>query len=217
MATNGVLGSWDAATGTLGRSCAAGEPALRILARSSQGRKGDALRKCRFGVACTLDNFTARINHGIDWILSGEEAASAMADFWKSIDTVIVGRKTYELTLKSGKPWPSFPGVKNYVCSRTLRESPDNHVQIISEDAAGFVRKLKSERGKDIFVMGGGELAKSLLEANVIDEIRLSIHPILLGSGIPLFLPMNHQIDLELSESKIFKNGCVCVTYRVRR
>src|SRR5207247_7629150 len=139
-----------------------------------------------------------------------------MTEFWKKIDTVVMGRKTYEPTLKSGKPWPSYPGVKNYVFSRTLRESPDKSVQIISEDAAKFMRKLKREKGKDILVMGGGELAKSLFEANVIDEIGLSIPPVLLGSGIPLFLPMKRQIDLELLERKTFKNGCVLVTYRVK-
>ncbi|HKM89291.1 MAG TPA: dihydrofolate reductase family protein [Candidatus Acidoferrales bacterium] len=174
------------------------------------------MRKSRLGVACTLDGYIARKDHGVDWILSGEEATAAMTDLWKTIDTVIAGRKTYELVLTSGKPWPSFPGVKNYVCSRTLRETADQHVQIISENVAEFGSQLKSEKGKDIFVMGGGELAKSLLEANVIDEIRLSIHPLLLGSGIPLVLSMNSQVDLELLESKIFKNGCVCVTYRVK-
>jgi dihydrofolate reductase len=174
------------------------------------------LRKVTFGVANSLDNYIARKDQGVDWILWGEEAASGMTEFWKKIDTVVMGRKTYEPTLKSGKSWPSYPGVRNYVFSRTLRESPDKDVQIISEDAAEFVRKLKGESGKDTLVMGGGELAMSLFEANLIDEIGLSIHPMLLGSGIPLFLPMERQIDLELLECKSFKNGCVLVTYRVK-
>jgi len=175
------------------------------------------LRKARFGVACSLDGYIARKDDGIDWIRSGEEAAAAMTELWKSIDAIVVGRKTYELARKIGKLWPSFPGLKNYLCSRTLRDIPDKHVQIISEDAAVFVRKLKGEKGKDIFVMGGGELAKSLFEAGLIDELRMTIHPILLGSGIPLFLPISRQIDLGLLESKTFKNGCVWVTYQVRR
>jgi len=140
-----------------------------------------------------------------------------MTDLWKSIDAIVVGRKTYDFARKIGKPWPAFPGVKNYLCSRTLRDIPDKHVQIISEDATAFVRKLKAEKGKDIFVMGGGELAKSLFEAGLIDELRMTIHPILLGSGIPLFLPMDRQIDWEMTESKAFKNGCVWVTYRLKR
>jgi dihydrofolate reductase len=152
------------------------------------------MRKVTFGVANSLDNYIARKDHAVDWLLWGKEAASVTTKFWKTIDTVVMGRKTYEVALKSGTA--SYPGVKNYVFSRTMRESPDEAVEIISEDAAGFVRKLKNQEGKGICVMGGGELAKSLFEANVIDEIGLNIHPVLLGSGIPLFLPMERQLDL---------------------
>lgn len=172
------------------------------------------MRKVTFGVANSLDNYIARKDHTVDWLLWGPEAASATAKFWKTIDTVVMGRKTYEVALKSGTA--SYSGAKNFVFSRTMRESHDKAVAIISEDAAGFVRKLKSQEGKGICVMGGGELAKSLLEADVIDEIALNIHPVLLGSGIPLFHPMQRQLDLELLECKPFKNGCVLVTYRVK-
>jgi hypothetical protein len=78
------------------------------------------------------------------------------------------------------------------------------------------VRKLKAQEGKDICVMGGGLLAKSLFDADLIDEVGFNIHPVLLGSGIPIFHEMNHQIDLELLECKTLKNGCVLVTYRVK-
>ena len=174
------------------------------------------MRKVTFGVANSLDNYIARKDGAIDWILGGEEAASMMTEFWKTIDAVVIGRKTYEPVLKSGKPVPTYPGVKNYVLSRTLKESPDKNVKIIREDAVEFVRKLKTEEGKGIFVMGGGLLAKPLLEANLIDEVGVSIHPVLLGSGISLFHEMKRQIDLELLECKTFKNGCVSVTYRVK-
>jgi dihydrofolate reductase len=109
-----------------------------------------------------------------------------------------------------------YKGMKTYVFSRILKESQDSDVEIIRTDAAEFVRKLKNQEGKDICVMGGGELAKSLFEANLIDEIVLNIHPILLGSGIPLFHEMKHQIDLELIDCKTLKTGCVVVTYRVK-
>jgi dihydrofolate reductase len=78
------------------------------------------------------------------------------------------------------------------------------------------VKKLKSENGKDICLMGGGDFAKTLFEADLIDEIGFNIHPVLLGSGIPLFHEMKRQINLELIECKPFKNGCVLVTYRVK-
>ena len=174
------------------------------------------MRKVAFGVASSLDNYIARKDGTIDWILRGEEAASVMADFWKTVDTVVIGRKTYEPVLKSGAPFPTLPGVKNYVLSRTLKEVSDKNVEIIREDAVEFVRKLKTEEGKGISVLSGGLLAKPLFEAYLIDEIRVNIHPILLGSGIPLFHEMSQQIDLELIECKTFKNGCVSVTYRVK-
>jgi dihydrofolate reductase len=174
------------------------------------------MRKVTFRVANSLDNYIARKDGAVDWILGGEDAASAMAEFWKHIDAVVIGRKTYEPVLKSGTPFPTYPGVKNYVLSRTLNESPDKNVEIIREDVVAFIRKLKIQEGEDIFVMGGGLLAKPLFEANLIDEVGVNIHPVLLGSGIPLFHAMNRQIDLELIACKTFKNGCVSLTYRVR-
>ena len=79
-----------------------------------------------------------------------------------------------------------------------------------------IVSRSPLEEGKDICLMGGGELARPLLEAGLIDEIGFNIHPVLLGSGIPLFHPMSRQIDLELLECRPFKNGCVYVIYRVK-
>jgi dihydrofolate reductase len=174
------------------------------------------MRKVIFRLANSLDNYIARKDGAIDWILSSEETASAMTEFWKTIDAVVIGRKTYEPVLKSGKPFPTFPGIKNYVLSRTLKESPDKNIELIRKDAVEFIRTLKTEEGKDIFVMGGGMLARPLFEANLIDEVGVNIHPVLLGSGIPLFHEMIHQIDLELIKCETFKNGCVSVTYRVK-
>jgi dihydrofolate reductase len=151
----------------------------------------------------------------VDWLLWGEEIEAFMKEFWKKIDTVLWGRKTYEVALRSGG-MASYPGVKNYVFSRTLKSSAEKDFEIVSEDAAGFVRNLKQQAGEDIVVMGGGEFAKMLFEAGLIDEIGFNIHPVLLGSGIPLFHEMKRQIDLELIECKPFKNGCVLVTYRVK-
>ena len=174
------------------------------------------MRKVTFRVANSLDNYIARKDGAVDWLLSGDESAAAMAEFWQTIDTVVIGRKTYEPVLKSGTPFPTYPGVKNYVLSRTLKESPDQNVEVIGEDAAEFISKLKVQEGKDIFIMGGGLLAKSLFEANLIDEVGVNIHPVLLGSGIPLFHEMSNQIDLELIECRGLKNGCVSVIYRVK-
>jgi dihydrofolate reductase len=177
------------------------------------------MRKVTFGGANSLDNYFARKDDSVDWLMWSKEAASVMADFWKTIDTVVMGRRTYEVALRMGAGGGAYPGVKNYVFSRTMKQSAKKKVknlEIISEDAAEFVRKLRDQEGKDICVMGGGLLAKSLFEANLIDEIGFNIHPVLLGSGIPLFHEMNHQIDLELIECKAFKNGTLMVSYRVK-
>lgn len=175
------------------------------------------MRKVTFGGANSLDNYIARKDHAVDWLLWGKEAASVMSEYWKSIDTILMGRKTYEVAIQNSKGKSSpYPGMKSYVFSRTLPKSKSKGVEIVSEDAEGFVRKLKSEEGKDICLMGGGEFAKTLFEAKLIDEIGFNIHPVLLGSGIPLFHEMNCQLNLELLECRPFENGCVYVTYRVK-
>jgi dihydrofolate reductase len=181
------------------------------------------MRKVTFGGANSLDNFIARKDDAVDWLMWSKEAAAFMTEYWKTIDTVVMGRKTYEVALKmsAGGGGDPYAGVKTYVFSRTISDTTEpkrgNGVEIISEDAADFVRQLKAQEGKDICVMGGGLLAKSLFEADLIDEIGFNIHPVLLGSGIPLFHEMKRQIDLELIDCQKFKNGCVLVTYRVKR
>lgn len=120
-----------------------------LSARSGRRKSGAVeMRTVVFRVANSLDNFIAREDGAYNWILSGEGSASIMAEFWKTIDIVVVGRKTYEPVLKSGKPFPTYPGVKNYVLSRTLKESPDENVEIIREDVAKFIRKLKNSVAK---------------------------------------------------------------------
>jgi dihydrofolate reductase len=174
------------------------------------------MRKVTFGGANSLDNDLARPDHAVDWLLWGEEAATVMADYWNTIDTIVMGRKTYEVALRNGQGAGGYPGMNTHVCSRTLPEGPREDVTVVGRDAAEFVRDLKGKDGKDICIMGGGELARSLFEAGLIDEIGFNIHPVLLGSGIPLFHPMNPQIELEQVDCRAFKNGCVFITYRVK-
>jgi dihydrofolate reductase len=174
------------------------------------------MRKVIFGGANSLDNYIARPDHAVDWLLWGDEAAEVMADYWKRFDTILMGRKTYEVALRSGQGGDPYPGIQSYVFSRTLAPATHKGVTIVSEDVATFVQGLRQQPGKDICLMGGGELARSLFEADLIDEIGFNIHPVLLGSGIPLFHPMSRQINLELRECRPFKNGCVLVTYDVK-
>jgi len=185
------------------------------------------MRKVTLGLANSLDNYIARKDGGFDWLHWSKEVAEISAKFMKTVDALLIGRKTFEVMLASGQT--SYPGAKNYVFSRSkkkrealkkrlaAKKKPDRNVEIVTEDAAKFVRELKKRKGKGIVVFGGGELAKSLFEADLIDEVVLNIHPVLLGSGIPLFHEMKQQIDLELVECKVLKGGYLAVTYRVKR
>ena len=174
------------------------------------------MRSVVFGGANSLDNYFARNDDAVDWLIWSDEVSNFISEYWKRFDTVVMGRKTYEVALRTAKGADSYPGMRTYVFSRTLKKKAGDHVEIVSEDAAEFVRKLKKEAGKDICVMGGGLLANSLFEADLIDEIGFNIHPVLLGSGIPVFHEMSRQIELELIDCRQWKTGCVLVTYRVK-
>src|SRR6266478_9137046 len=129
------------------------------------------MRKVTLGLANSLDNYIARKDGGFDWIHWSNEVAEISAKFMKTIDTLLIGRKTYDGMLAYGQT--SYPGAKNYVFTRAKKKSaalkkklatkkPDKNVEIITEDAAKFVREPKSRKGKGIVIFGGGELAKSL-------------------------------------------------------
>ena len=176
------------------------------------------MRKVTFGGAPSLDGYFARKDDAVDWLMWSKEAATIMSAYWKTIDTIVMGRKTYEaaLKMKGGKD-NLYSGMKTYVFSRTLKPHKQANVEVFCGDAVQFMKRLKKADGKDICVMGGGDLARSLFDAGLIDEIGFNIHPVLLGSGIPLFHEMKRQINLELLECKRFQNGCVYVSYRVKR
>jgi len=176
------------------------------------------MRKVIFGGANSLDNFIARKDDAVDWLLFSKDVEKIMKEMWENIDTVVMGRKTYEVAQRmGGGGGGGYPGVKTYVFSRTIKKPNKKKLFFVNEDAAAYVRRLKEEKeGKDICVLGGGVLAKSLFEADIIDEIGFNIHPVLLGSGIPLFHEMSRQIDLELKECKQLSSGCVLLTYKIK-
>jgi dihydrofolate reductase len=146
-----------------------------------------------------------------------DEMGEIMKNYWANIDTMVMGRKTWEIAQKYAANSKKTHGdLETYVFSTTLEPGSRDGVAFVNSDPGEFVRELKQRDGKEICVMSGGSLANPLLEAGVIDEIGFNIHPILLGSGAPLFYPMSKQINLELIECRQFKNGCVYVVYRVK-
>lgn len=182
------------------------------------------MRKVIFGGANSLDNYIARKDGTVDWLLFSEDVQRLMAEMWPRVDVMLMGRKTWSTSQANfteeelEEAAKVNAGFKTYVFSRSLPAGPaKGNVEIVNADAGEFVRELQKQPGKDIMVMGGGELARSLFEAAVIDEIGFNIHPVLLGSGIPLFHEMSRQIDLELIECKALEHGCVYVYYRVKR
>jgi len=173
------------------------------------------MRKVIYGGACSLDGFLADRDGAIDWLHFSPDVQQIMAKSWATADTILFGRKTWEVAAAQGGGG-AMPGVKAYVFSRTLKEVSEG-AALVSRDAGAFVRRLKTEPGKDIVVMSGGNLATSLLQEGVIDEIGFNVHPVLLGAGTPAFLDPRQRVRLELIESRVLDGGCVLVTYRVKQ
>ena len=148
----------------------------------------------------------------VDGLRHSDYLNDIMARYWKTTDTVILGRRTWEIAMKSSTG--GSKGIKSYVCSRTLKKIPGKKIEL-APDAVSLVKRLKAEAVKDIIVMGGSLIGKALFEAGLVDEFGVNIHPVLLGSGIPLFAEMERRIELELLECKQLKTGCVFLNYRV--
>jgi dihydrofolate reductase len=173
------------------------------------------MRTVTYGGACSLDGLLTGPGGAMDWLQFSRDVQDVMAAYWATIDTVLIGRKSWEVAARAGGGASAYAGVTTYVFSRTLREVPPG-VHLVGDDAGGFVRRLKRRPGKGICLMGGGELARSLFEADVIDEVGLNIHPVLLGSGVPAFHDVGRRIPLALRESRVLAGGCVLATWRVR-
>ena len=179
------------------------------------------MRKVTYGAACSLDGFIAGPDKELDWLHYSKDVSEVMATYFESIDTILFGRKTWvhaQAMMAGGDapPEDAFKGVQSYVFSRTLETLADPRVRLVREDAADFVRGLKKRPGRGICVMGGGELARSLFEADLIDEVGLNIHPILLGGGIPMFPAPGPRVTLKFLGSRVLSGGCVLVNFRVQ-
>ena len=172
------------------------------------------MRKVTYGGAASLDDYLAGPEDALDWLRWSDDAAAISAASFTGVDTILIGRKTFEVGQKMGGA-PVMKGVRTFIFSRTLKSVPASAGELVREDAAEFVRRLKGEPGGDIIVMGGGELGTALIEAGLVDEIGLSVHPVLLGGGTPLFRSLGRRIDLELIEARGIARECVLLRYRV--
>jgi dihydrofolate reductase len=177
------------------------------------------MRKVIYGGACSLDGFLAARDGAIDWLHMSKDVEAIMRTTWAKTDTILMGRKTWDFAqaMGGGGDMPGVTVTKTYVFSRTLTTVSGKDTELVTSDAGEFVRRLKDQPGKDIMVMSGGNFATSLLQAGVIDEVGLNVHPLLLGGGVPALLDPGRRINLELTECRQLEGGCVFVNYRVKQ
>ena len=156
------------------------------------------MRKIVVYVASSLDGYIARENGDVDWL--PEPSVSGYDAFYKSVDTVIMGKTTYEQVLTFGS-YP-YKNKKSFVFSRTNRDNDDN-VEFVS-DIAKFVDDDFPGAGKNIWLVGGSQIIASFLKQRAIDEIIITVIPVLLGKGIPLFMNLKKETKLELIKTEKF-------------
>ena len=171
------------------------------------------MRPVIYSVACSLDGYIAREDGSYDWIPHDED--HGLEEFFRSVDTALIGRKTHDLMVRVGQP--NFPGMTNYVFTRKRHPPKTKGVHWVTEDAVDFVRDLREQSGNKIWLAGGSELARTFFEAGLVDELRMAIVPILLGSGIPLFPKLSCELPLRLMEEKAFGDGVMRLFYQVQR
>lgn len=180
------------------------------------------MRKLIVQEMVSLDGYFAGPQGEIDWHQADGDYVCYAKSFLQSVDLLLYGRVTYELMAAF---WPSakheLASIMNerekIVFSKSLTTAHWPHTRLVPEDACEEVIRLKSEAGQDIAVLGSGSLASSLLRAGLVDEIQLTVVPIILGSGIPFFRDIHEQVLLQLEHSESYPSGNVLLHYYVNR
>lgn len=169
------------------------------------------MRRIRYQVACSLDGYIAGPNDEADWIVA--EPQIDFDELFSQFDTLLMGRRTYEQTIRlAGDFW----GKRVVVFSRTLRQAEHPKVTVISDAIEERLRELRSEPGSDIWLFGGGELFRSLLEVGCVDTVEPAIIPVLVGSGRPFLASPAVRTKLSLTAQRVYPSGIVWLEYTVR-
>jgi dihydrofolate reductase len=178
-------------------------------------------RKIIVYIATSADGFIARPDGSVDWLDRPRPKGNySMGEFYQSIDTMLLGRKTYDVALdfqKKGVAGAVFDTkVKNYVFTRgPAPSSALAGVEFVSEPIKAFINRLREQEGKDIWMMGGGDIIASFLDEGEIDEFMIHVIPKFIGEGIPLIAPARRTVPLNLISSTQFPDGVVRLHYAV--
>ena len=171
------------------------------------------MRRLRYQVAASLDEYIASPNGEFDWIVTDPDID--FAALFAQFDTAVMGRKTFLATLQQGRDG-AMPGLDVIVFSRTLRQADYPAVAVVNGDPADTVRSLKATPGKDIWLYGGGQLFRTLLDAGLVDTVEPAVIPVLLGDGIPMLPPPASRTSLSLHNHRLYpKSGIVLLEYTV--
>jgi len=184
---------------------------------SGVARRKNPKRRIIVYIATSADGFIARLDGSYDWLdRPHPKDHYGMPAFFKSIDTILWGRKTYSQALEKKLDLAVFGrGITHYIFSRSPQESPSANVRFVSEPIKPFAQRLRAQPGKKIMMMGGGELIAAFLDEGEIDEFSIHVIPVLIGEGIPLVAPRHRNVQLALLSTKTFPDGVVHLSYRV--
>jgi dihydrofolate reductase len=174
-------------------------------------------RKIILYIACSLDGKIADHTGGVSWLESlpnPDQSDYGYTDFLASVDTVIMGNNTYRQILGFGIDFPYKKKI-NYVITRNKSLVQDENVQYVSEDIHGFILEVKQKPGKGIWCIGGGELIAFLLNHALLDEVRVFIMPVILGSGVPLVAELNQINHIQLIKTQTYASGAIELSYCV--
>lgn len=167
-------------------------------------------------IATSLDGYIATKDESLEWLFHVEgEGDNGYSEFYETVDTVLMGKKTYDWLIKHGTGEFPYKNKECYVFTRSPIEDTED-VKFINEDIVSFTNKLKNQKGKNIWIVGGGELLQSFIKEKLVDELILTVAPTLIGKGIPLFKKGDYQIDLLLKGTRNF-NQFVELHYEVKK
>lgn len=169
------------------------------------------MRKVILNVAISLDGLIEGPNGEFDWCFNDQDYG--MTEFFNRIDSIFFGRKSYEVLIKESKGINPFSSKENFVFSHSL-PSNDGYI-LIKGNMADQVNKIKNAVGKDIWLFGGSELTASMIKENLVDELLLAVHPIILGKGKPMFGLLTERLSMKLLSTKSYSSGLISLHYQL--